>query len=110
MTTRAVPSFEALREKLDAAVLLPDPASIAQTVKHALQETLRCDGLALPEAFYHSRPDTYARGLLHRDPNGRYTAVVMRWGPGQGTPLHDHVASRGGGVRQLRLLIEPECQ
>jgi predicted metal-dependent enzyme (double-stranded beta helix superfamily) len=36
------------------------------------------------------RADTYARRLLHRDPEGRYTAVVMTWGPGQGTALHDH--------------------
>jgi predicted metal-dependent enzyme (double-stranded beta helix superfamily) len=37
-----------------------------------------------------SRPDTYARRLLHRDPEGRYTVVVMAWGPGQKTALHDH--------------------
>ena len=32
----------------------------------------------------------YGRRLLHRDPRGRYTVVVMTWGPGQGTPIHDH--------------------
>jgi hypothetical protein len=32
----------------------------------------------------------YARRLLHRDPAGRYTAIVMCWGPGQQTPIHDH--------------------
>ena len=32
----------------------------------------------------------YARRLLHRDPAGRYTAIVMTWGPGQGTAVHDH--------------------
>lgn len=85
-----VPSFATLREKLDAAVTAADAAAIAQRVKAALQETLKCEGLALPEAFRQPRPDTYARRLLHRDPNGRYTAVVMTWGPGQGTALHDH--------------------
>ena len=83
-------SFDQLREKLDAAVASNDPAVIAQNVKRALQETLRCDGLALPEEFSRARSDTYARRLLHRDPGGRYTAVVMTWGPGQGTALHDH--------------------
>jgi len=34
--------------------------------------------------------EKYARRLLHKDPKGRYSAVVMVWGPGQGTPLHDH--------------------
>lgn len=84
------PSFSALREKLDAAVMAGDPRAIAQRVKAALQETLKCDGLALPDTFRQPRPDTYARRLLHRDPDGRYTAVVMTWGPGQGTALHDH--------------------
>ena len=26
----------------------------------------------------------------HRDPQGRYSAIVMTWGPGQGTAVHDH--------------------
>ena len=34
--------------------------------------------------------DGYGRRLLHRDQAGRYTIVVMSWGPGQGTPIHDH--------------------
>ena len=46
--------------------------------------------MRLPEAFRAAREDTYARRLLHRDPAGRYTAIVMTWGPGQGTPVHDH--------------------
>ena len=83
-------SFEVLRGKLDAAVTAGDAAAIAQRVKAALQETLKCEGLALPDEFRQARPDTYARRLLHRDPEGRYTAVVMTWGPGQGTALHDH--------------------
>jgi len=83
-------SFETLREKLDAAVTAGDPAEIAQRVKRALQETLKCEGLALSDEIRQPRPDTYARRLLHRDPQGRYTAVVMTWGPGQGTALHDH--------------------
>ena len=83
-------AFDALRAKLDAAVTASDVADIAQRVKTALQETLKCEGLALPDEFRQPRPDTYARRLLHRDPQGRYTAVVMTWGPGQGTALHDH--------------------
>ena len=27
---------------------------------------------------------------MHRDPQGRYTVIVMVWGVDQGTPLHDH--------------------
>ena len=106
--------FDSLRAKLDAAVTAESPAAIAQQVKTALQETLRCEGLALPDALRQPRPDTYARRLLHRDPAGRYTAVVMTWGPGQGTALHDHagmwcvecVVDGEMEVRQYDLLAE----
>ena len=105
MTRRAVPPFEAHREKLDAAVLLPDPSSIAVRIKAALEETLRCEGLALPDSFRQPLPDTYARRLLHRDPEGRYTAVVMTWGPGQGTPLHDHA-----GIWCVECVVDGEME
>ena len=83
-------SFDTLRDRLDDAVTAADAAAIAQRVKAALQDILKCEGLELPKAFREPRADTYARRLLHRDPGGRYTAVVMTWGPGQGTALHDH--------------------
>src|SRR5439155_3095737 len=79
-----------LRERLDAAVDAGDPVNVAQEVKHVLQDTLRCDALSLPDRYRGTRADTYARRLLYRDPSGRYTIVVMAWGPGQRTALHDH--------------------
>jgi len=86
----AAPCFDSLRQKLDVAVRADGAAAIAQRVKAVLVDTLKCDGLALPDMFKQPRTDSYARRLLHADPAGRYTAVVMTWGPGQGTPLHDH--------------------
>jgi len=79
-----------LRERLDAAVDAGDPVNVAQEVKHVLQDTLRCDALSLPDRYRGTRADTYARRLLYRDPSGRYTIVVMAWGAGQRTALHDH--------------------
>jgi predicted metal-dependent enzyme (double-stranded beta helix superfamily) len=76
--------------RLDAAVDDPDPDRIVHRVKAALQAALRANELDLPSRFRRTRPDTYARRLVHRDPDGRYTAVVMTWGPSQGTALHDH--------------------
>jgi predicted metal-dependent enzyme (double-stranded beta helix superfamily) len=75
---------------LDDAVALGDPAAIADRVKADLEHLIQTGGLALDDRFRRPRPDTYARRLLHRDPQARYTAVVMTWGPGQGTALHDH--------------------
>ena len=84
------PAFSSVKPRLDAAVTATDPAVIAHQVKAVLQDALKCDGLELPDRFRAARPDAYARRLLHRDEQGRYTVVVMTWGPGQGTPLHDH--------------------
>jgi len=83
-------AFESVKSRIDAAVGGSDPAAITQRVKAALQDALRANGLSLPAKFRAARSDTYARRLLHRDDDGRYTVVVMTWGPGQGTALHDH--------------------
>jgi 3-mercaptopropionate dioxygenase len=110
------PCFVALREKLDEAVRAGSAEAIAQGVKAALVDTLKHDRLALPGTFTQPRADSYARRLLHADPAGRYTAVVMTWGPGQGTPLHDHagiwcvecVVDGDMEVRQYDLLEEKD--
>ncbi|MBI3207395.1 MAG: cysteine dioxygenase family protein [Candidatus Solibacter usitatus] len=36
------------------------------------------------------KASSYARRLLYRDPALGVTAVVMTWGAGQSTPVHDH--------------------
>jgi predicted metal-dependent enzyme (double-stranded beta helix superfamily) len=76
--------------RLDAAVQLGDPAVITQRIKHELEDAMRDHAVALPERFRRVRSEGYARRLLHRSDTLGYTAVVMTWGPGQGTPLHDH--------------------
>lgn len=79
-----------LIERLDRAVEAGSPEAITQQVKADLEDVLGRGGLPLPARFKVPRSDCYARRLLHRDPAGRYTAVVMTWAPGQGTPVHDH--------------------
>lgn len=90
MNQAAAASFALVRERLDTAVRERDITLVAQQVKRVLQDALRVNGLDLPVQFRVARSDTYARRLLHRDPDGRYTVVVMTWGPGQKTALHDH--------------------
>ena len=105
MTHGVETAFEAVRPQIDAAVDATDPERIAQAIKLALQDALRCDSLTLPERFRTPRADTYARRLLHRDPSGRYTAVVMTWGPGQGTALHDHA-----GIWCVECVVDGEME
>lgn len=54
-------------------------------------EALYCEGgIALPSAALSPHPERYARRLLHTCERWGYDLIVMTWGPGQGSPLHDH--------------------
>ncbi len=79
-----------LIRRLDAAVATDDPHVICQNVKRVLEEVVSAGEHFVSADFLKPAPDRYARRLLHRDPTGRYTVVVMVWDRGQGTPLHDH--------------------
>ena len=81
---------ETVRERLDAVIHGEPAERIPGLVKAVLVDSIRCGSLAVSPRFRAPRPDTYARRLLHRDPAGDYTMVVMTWGPGQKTALHDH--------------------
>jgi predicted metal-dependent enzyme (double-stranded beta helix superfamily) len=76
--------------RLDRSVGAGDAAAVTAAVKADLEHLLGERALVLPARFTEPRRDGYARRLLHRDPAGRYTAIVMTWGPGQGTAVHDH--------------------
>jgi predicted metal-dependent enzyme (double-stranded beta helix superfamily) len=79
-----------IRSRLDAIIHGEAASSVPEMVKAVLIDSFQNGSLDLPAHLKTPRPDTYARRLLHRDPAGRYTMVVMTWGPGQRTALHDH--------------------
>ena len=79
-----------LIDRLDASVKLGEVHSITSHVKTALCDLIRAKDLDIPEPFVRPRKDHYARRLLFRNEALGYTAVVMSWGPGQKTGLHDH--------------------
>lgn len=79
-----------LAAALDAAVARRTPEAITSAVKDTLCDLIARDALAIPERFLAPRAECYARRLLLRHPAGAYSAIVMAWGPGQGTMLHDH--------------------
>jgi predicted metal-dependent enzyme (double-stranded beta helix superfamily) len=75
---------------VDSLMERPDgPASTVQAVKTRLARLLS-ERPALPEATRALEASRYARHLLYQDPRGRYEMIVMAWGPGQFTPVHDH--------------------
>ena len=90
MTTQTVSGFDELVACLDDAVRRPTPEEITACVKDTLTRLAASGSLELPPAMTATRADRYARRLLHRSEELGYTAIVMTWAPGQGTPLHDH--------------------
>ncbi len=88
-----VPSgCETLVAGLDAAVASAGGDSVAVTgaVKETLIRLCKEGAIELSAEICQPVPGSYARRLIHRNQELNYTALVMVWGPGQGTPLHDH--------------------
>lgn len=89
-TAATCPGLTDLVSRLNRSVGAGTAEAITASVKRDLEYVLGGRRLTLPDSFTAPRPDAYARRLLYRDPAGRYTAIVMTWGPGQGTAVHDH--------------------
>jgi predicted metal-dependent enzyme (double-stranded beta helix superfamily) len=79
-----------LIDRLCEAVRLKDVNAIGERIKNDLESFIPAEGLILPERFRKVKPESYARRLLYSDPGLGFTALVMTWGPGQRTALHDH--------------------
>lgn len=83
-------TVDPLIEQLRDAVRLGEVKAIAERIKQTLESYIPAEGLRLPDRFLQVKPNGYCRRLLHRDEELGFTAVVMTWGPGQRTGLHDH--------------------
>jgi len=94
-----------LIERLCEAVRLGDIEAITHQIKSDLESFIPAEGLRLPERFRRVKPDSYARRLLYRDPHLGFTALVMTWGPGQRTGLHDHA-----GIWCVEGVVEGEME
>jgi predicted metal-dependent enzyme (double-stranded beta helix superfamily) len=79
-----------LIRRLDQAMTDRDDASRCRNVKQVLMDVVRDGGEFLEPRLLAPTHDSYARRLIHRDPQNRYTALAMVWDKGQGTALHDH--------------------
>lgn len=55
-----------------------------------LAELVACDDW-LPAAYAEPDAARYRQYLLHCDPLDRFSVVSFVWGPGQATPIHDHM-------------------
>ena len=73
----------------------------------ALLAELIADDRWLPEACAVPHPDRYQQYLLHCDPLERFSVVSFVWGPGQRTPIHDHMVWGLVGMLRGRELCQP---
>jgi predicted metal-dependent enzyme (double-stranded beta helix superfamily) len=62
------------------------------------------DDFLSAEAKAPSR-EHYARHLIHEDAKKRFVVVSLVWGPGQGTPIHDHSTWGVAGILTNELRI-----
>lgn len=58
--------------------------------KALLQDLIKTDDW-LPDFCAVPHPQYYQQYLLHTDPLERFSVVSFVWGPGQATPIHDHM-------------------
>ena len=84
------PGQEKLIATLDAAVVLGDDHTVTDALRRSLCDMIADQDITLPDCVLQPITDHYARRELYRSPQRGYSVVAMTWGPGQGTPLHDH--------------------
>lgn len=84
------PRVQELVRRLDEAMTPRDDAGRCRAVKQVLVDAIKPGIDLLEPSFLVPTPERYARRLVHRDPQDRYTVIAMVWDRGQGTPLHDH--------------------
>jgi len=84
------PGHSKLVDALDAAVEAGDQHAITAALRNTLCALIRDHDVQLPDCVHEPIVDHYARRELYRSPRHGYSVVAMTWGPGQGTPVHDH--------------------
>ena len=74
----------------DDAIRNRSGSDLTKALRHTLCTLMREQRLALPGEVFEANADHYARREIYRSPDLGYTVIAMTWGPGQGTPVHDH--------------------
>ena len=90
-------ALAAFVHRIEALIGEPDETQRLPRVASALAELVAKDDW-LPPAYAVPHPDHYTQYLLYRDPAARFAVVSFVWGPGQGTPIHDHTVWGAIGV------------
>ncbi|HET8819614.1 MAG TPA: cysteine dioxygenase family protein [Xanthomonadaceae bacterium] len=84
------PGRDRLVAALDQAVVAGDQHAVTAALRDTLCRMIRDRQLELPACVFEPITDHYARREIYRSATHGYSVVAMTWGPGQGTPVHDH--------------------
>ena len=84
------PGRDRLVAALDKAVVAGDQHAVTAELRDSLCRMIRDRQLELPACVFEPITDHYARREIYRSATHGYSVVAMTWGPGQGTPVHDH--------------------
>ena len=83
-----------------------DEAALVAGVQKATAELVANDDW-LPPEMAKAHPQFFQQYLLYCDPKERFSVVSFVWGPGQGTPVHDHTVWGVIGMLRGAELCEP---
>lgn len=84
------PGRDGLVRAFDAAVMAGDTSSTMRALRSTLCDAIHSGKACLPDCVFEGCTEHYARRELYHSPEHGYAVVAMTWGPGQGTPIHDH--------------------
>ena len=90
MLTLDFPGSRRLVEALDVAIDQREQGAITEALRKTLCNLMRDRDVALPACVFERETERYARRELYRSDDLGYSVIAMTWGPGQGTPIHDH--------------------
>lgn len=81
---------ERLVSRIDSAISGDCSFEITTCLRKALCECIADPEIRLPDEVFKVIPGHYARREVFTHPTRGYSMIAMTWGPGQGTPIHDH--------------------
>lgn len=79
-----------LLDGIDAALQASDTHGAVARIQRVLEQAINDPQIVLPACVHAPLHGHYARREIYRSPQHGYSIIAMTWGPGQGTPLHDH--------------------
>lgn len=90
----AFPLLEDVVVLADVAMRLRQPQRIVRALTDGLRGALKTCG-ALPPLLLQTDSAGYVRRELYRSAEFGYQILALTWGPGQGSPVHDHADTWG---------------